>query len=157
VIASHNEAKPNAAHSVFRYEGYVTASGRWRRTDTDEKMSPATVTIQCREELGQCIEATTGMYEDSVFAPNVSVYPATFSADGVTFVNDAPLCARYTTRIDTRLEQVIAVRERKNDKGDCAMLEPRLALQLTGGVDPDTYRLDDHFVPIIKLLGTMLS
>ena len=157
VIEAHSGAVANASFNVFRNEGYVAASGRWERTDGDGKLEPVTVTVQCRQETGQCLEATTNMMDRSVFAPDVSFYPATFSADSVTYVNDDPACARYTARIDTKLEQVIAVRERKTNQGNCAMLEPRLSLRLAGGTDADAFSLDDHFVPIIKIIAAVLE
>lgn len=160
VIEGAAGAKPNVQNLVgsFGPEGsrFITATGRWERNDGGDKLVPTTVTIQCREELGQCIEATTTIIDQSVFAPDVSFYPAKFGDGTVTYTNDDPSCARYSVRIDVKLKLAVALRERKVATGDCARLEPSLRSQLVGTDYGESKKmLDGHFLPIMKLIAAM--
>lgn len=158
VLATTGGAVPNTRASVFSMDGYVSAQGTWVRTDGGERLVPVTTTIQCTRESGQCLEANTRIMDDDVFAPELDTFAATFTPEAVTYENSRPDCARYTVRIDLRLEQAFAVRERQDNptNPDCRMLERRITMQLGNGYE--TYRptIDGHFVPIIWLLQKIL-
>lgn len=159
VIANATEAVPNVSPMVFNYgdEGsiYVRAEGSWVRTDDGGGLQPTVVSIECRQEKRECVEVFTNMSKQYVFAPDVSFYEATFEKDSVTYQNDFPTCARYQVRIDYKLKQVIAVRERKSNKGDCAILEPRIEMSLGRPATGDPAK--GHFVPLLQLLIGVLS
>ena len=154
VISSATEATPNGSASVFQHDGYVAASGTWKRIDGGSKLSPVVVALDCRAETGNCIEATTGMSERYVYPPDITVHDATFTADAVTFVNDVPDCARYTVRIDTELNKAFAVRQRKENPANprCRDIEDRIEMQLADGFEIDPSRYDDHFLPLLRII-----
>lgn len=153
VISIANDAMPNGSASVFRHDGYVAASGTWKRIDGGSKLSPVVVTLDCREETGNCIEATTGMSERYVYPPDITVHDATFTADAVTFVNDVPDCARYTVRIDTELKKAFAIRQRKQNPANprCRDIEERIEMQLADGFELNRAKYDDHFLPLLRV------
>lgn len=153
VIASSQAAQPNASAHVFSYDGDTVAQGRWKRIDGGSPIVPSTVTIDCRRELGKCVEATTTMSELYVYAPKLDWFNATFAADAVTYENDIPECARYSVRIDLNLSKAFAVRERKAapSNPECAKLEPRVEMQMADGYDSGKNPADGHFVPIFAV------
>lgn len=157
VISIANDATPNGSASVFRHDGYVAASGTWKRIDGGSKLSPVVVALDCREETGNCIEATTGMSERYVYPPDITVHGATFTADAVTFVNEVPDCARYTVRIDTEMKKAFAVRQRKENPTNlrCKDIEDRIEMQLADGFEFDPAKYDDHFLPLVRVVKAL--
>ena len=159
VISGAAPAQPISSTMIFAVDGFVQAQGTWRRIDGGEKLVPGTVTIQCEQETGQCIEATTMINERYVFAPDVSKFQATFTPGSVSYDNTNASCADYSVRIDLQLKKAFAVRSRKgNGKGTaCSKLEPRIEMQLTDGnrigVDPT----HDHFVPLLSILRAVIG
>ena len=157
VISSSAEAQPNGLATVFRHGGYVAARGTWKRIDGGSHLSPVTASIDCREETGTCIEATTGMSEHYVYPPEIDIHRATFAADAVTFVNDVPDCARYTVRIDTELKTAFSVRQRKENPVNprCKDIEERIEMQLADGFEFDPAKYDDHFLPLVRIVKVL--
>lgn len=155
VLISAQEAQPNTNARLFSYGGYVQAQGSWKRIDGGGALAPGTVTIECRRETGHCIEASVGVSEQYVYAPEVSWLDARFSPDAVYYENDLPDCARYSVRLDLKMEKVFAVRERKENPANplCANLERRIEMQLGDGFEPSRPPLDGHFVPIIRAMA----
>lgn len=90
VIENATGAQANAPFHLFRMEGYVVANGRWWRTDGGGKLVPSTVTIECRQETGECVEASVAMFGEYVPAPEMDWFDAQFSPDAVTYLNDRP-------------------------------------------------------------------
>lgn len=160
VVSSKPQAHPNSNADVYSYEalGFVSAEGTWKRIDGGGKLVPGTTKIECWRKRGECIEAHTMIYENSVFAPDLSYFPAKFTADAVTYENDAPLCARYAVRVDLSLKKAFATRERKDrpEDPDCAKLEKRLEMQLADGYEYDD-KMGDSFLPIFSLLKMAFS
>ena len=159
VIASSQAAQPNASAHVFSYEGYTVAQGRWKRIDGGSPIVPSTVTIDCRRELGKCVEATTTMSELYVYAPQLDWFDATFAADAVTYENNVPECARYSVRIDLKLSKAFAVRERKTapSNPECAKLEPRVEMQMADGYDSGKNPADGHFALIFAAIRAVTN
>lgn len=159
VLAEAQGAMPNAFANVYGTEGYAAAQGQWTRIDGGDRLVPATVTIQCRQERGECIEVSTMVYDDYVSAPDVDLFRASFSPQAVTYENDIPECARYSVRIDLRLQQVLAARERKERPTNpaCANMERRIEMRLADSNDSRPNALDGHFVPLIRIVAAIFS
>lgn len=159
VIVSFQAAQPNATAHVFSSEGYTVAQGRWKRIDGGSPIVPSIVTIDCRRELGKCVEATTTMSELYVYAPQLDWFDATFAADAVTYENDVPECARYSVRIDLKLSKAFAVRERKSAPAnpECAKLEPRVEMQMADGYDSAKNPADGHLVPVFAAIRAVMN
>lgn len=154
VIASAEKAQPIAMKHIFRYQGFVSAKGRWLRSDGGSPIVPGTVTIECVAEQRQCIEASVSSSGKDFYAPEIDRFDATFSDQGVQYVNDRPDCATYSVNIDTKAERAIATRIRKPNPSNamCANLEPRIAMELGGGFIPGVHPTEGHFVPLLDLL-----
>lgn len=153
VVSSGPQARPVSRARVFAMQGYVVAEGTWKRIDGGGKLVPGTVTIECREERGECVEANTAIHDNSVFSPDLSLFKARFTAEAVTYENDFPDCARYTVRIDLKLEKTFATRERKENPGNenCAKLEPRIEMQLADGYEYED-PTEGHFLPLFTVI-----
>ena len=158
VLASAEVAEPNATLQVFGGEGFATARGRWTRSDGGDPLVRATVNIECYRDRGECIEASTMMRGIYVYAPEIDRFAASFTDGAVTYENDIPDCAKYSVRIDLRMERVFAVRERKENptNPNCAQLERRIDMQLS-----DSYQssdpLEGHFVPLFYVISKVVS
>lgn len=159
VLAEAQGAIPNGTAIVFSYEGFTTAKGRWMRIDGGSRLMPALVTINCRRDLGRCVEASTVVSDEYVYAPELDWFDARFDDDAVTYENDNPDCARYAVRIDLKLKKTFAVRERKNNPGNpnCANLEPRVDMQLGDPYERNNDAGKGHFVPIFSLIRTAFN
>lgn len=72
VLTEAQGATPNAMAHVFSYDGFVTVQGSWKRIDGGGSLVPGTVTIECRRETGQCVEASTMINDEFVHAPDQS-------------------------------------------------------------------------------------
>lgn len=160
VLASAQEAWPNVSYQFDSYDGFTKARGVWKRIDKGDKLVPVAVTIECRRELNQCVEMSTSMRGNSVFAPEAEWFDATFSADGISYQNTNPVCVTYAVRIDTRMEKVFAVRTRKPNPNNemCKEMEPRIESQLADGFDNHDFDAKKgHFVPIVSLISAILE
>ncbi len=158
VLAAAREAQPNTLKSIFSTDSFVTARGSWVRSDGGSPIVPSTVTIECRNEIKQCVEASATAREGYFYAPELAWFDATFTPEGVSYINDNPDCSRYFVRIDTRTERAFATRDRKaNPLNDmCTKMEKRVAMELGDGDPVKRNVLDEHFVPILQgLIGVL--
>jgi hypothetical protein len=157
VLAGAEGARPNARALLFSNGGYVKAQGSWKRIDGGGTLVPGTVTIECQRETGRCLEASVMVSEQYVYAPEIDWFDARFLPDAVSYENDLPDCARYSVRLDLKMQKVFAVRDRKENPSNpnCANLERRIEMQLGDGFEPDRDSLDGHFVPIIQGLAAL--
>lgn len=155
VLSAAARPVPNGDMMLNHGDGWVSARGRWLRTDGGGALVPVVVAIECRRQVGECLEATTTINDEFVHIPDVNWFEARFTPEAVTYQNDQPECARYLVRIDFRLRQVISVRERKTSPSnpDCRTLEPRLEMQLGNAYQPEPRPLEGHFVPIMSLIA----
>ena len=118
---------------------------------------PTVVTIECERVTGSNLEASANRTDRYVYAPELDKFDASFAADSVTYGNNVPDCARYSVRIDLKMEKVFAVRERKSNLGNprCSSLEPRVEMQLSDGYDLGNDPLEGPFVPILRILASL--
>lgn len=157
MVTQAQGAVPNASAHVFSYNGFVKVTGSWKRIDEGGSLVPGTVTIECRQDSGQCLEASTMVSKEYVYAPELSWFDATFAPDSVSYVNDLPDCAIYSVRIDLTMKKAFAVRQKKERVTDstCALLEDRIEMQIADGYDTHTAEHDpfeESFVPILSLI-----
>lgn len=154
VIANDQAAQPNTSKSIFGNENYIAARGSWLRSDGGSPIIPGAVTIECRKETGQCVEASVSAGEVYFYAPELDWFDAKFTPEGVTYLNDNPDCARYTVRIDTVTDRAFATRDRKaNPLNDmCVNMEKRVAMELGDGGPRKFDASGEHFVPLISAL-----
>ena len=155
VLESAQGAQPNTNAHLFSYGSYVRAQGSWKRIDGGGALVPGTVTIECQRETGRCLEASVMVSEQYVYAPEIDWFDARFSPDAVSYENDRPDCARYSVRLDLKMQKVFAVRDRKENPSNpnCANLERRIEMQLGDGFESSRTALDGHFVPIIGAIA----
>jgi hypothetical protein len=159
VLAGSRGAVPNGTAVVSSYEGSATAKGRWTRLDGGSRLMPAVVTIDCRQDLGRCVEASTIISNEYVYSPEIDWFDARFGDDAITYENDVPNCARYLVRIDLKLKKTFAVRERKDNPANptCAKLEPRVEMQLGEPYEQSADPSNGHFVPFFWLIRSILN
>ena len=161
VITLDPSAVPNANALVFSGDGYVKAEGSWKRIDGGGSLVPGTVAIECQRETGQCLEASTTIHDEYVYAPDLSYFNATFTPESVSYVNDVPDCARYSVRIDLEMNKVFAVRQKKQETTNpaCAALENRIEMQIADGYETYSSRdpLKGHFVPLLQLVKVVVD
>jgi len=161
VLNEAEGAVPNASAHVFSYDGYVRVQGSWKRIDGGGKLVPGTVTIECRQETGRCIEASTSLNDKYVHAPDLSWFDATFTPQAVTYVNDMPDCARYSVRIDLDMKKAFAVRQKKQNPSNpnCAALEERIEMQIADGYEVHTEgdRFRGRFVPVVRMIAAVFD
>lgn len=159
VLAEAQGAVPNGIAIVSSYGGFTTAKGRWTRIDRGDRLVPAVVTIDCRQDMGQCIEASSMVHDEYVYSPEINWFDARFADDAVTYESDAPDCARYSVRIDLKLKKAFAVRERKDNpkNANCATLESRIEMQLGDPYESGTDLGKGHFVPIFSMIRAALN
>jgi hypothetical protein len=154
VIQSGSPASITAMKHITHFKGWVSASGRWWRVDGGGSLVPGAVTIECRPETGQCVEAATTVM-NGVMPPTMDTFQARWDDSSVSYVNDNADCARYSVRIDWKEERATATRVRKANPSNpnCAMLEPKLDMELGDGYKSGEARaeLDKHFVPVLQL------
>ncbi|WP_448661730.1 hypothetical protein ACG3SL_13760 [Sphingomonas sp. CJ20] len=159
VLGVATKAQPNVAASVTSFQGYTVAKGRWTRVDGGGALMPATVTIQCVRERSECVEAAVRVLGTYVSAPDVNIYPATFTKDSISYESAHHLCVTYSTRIDLKLQKVFAVRDKKANATEplCRPTEARVEMQLGNGFDADREPLKSHFVPLISAFAAILN
>lgn len=159
VISHGPHAHPTMNSVIFGNERFASASGTWRRTDGGGDLVPASVKIDCFADQGRCVEASAMILDDSVLAPEMDWFDASFSDGLVTYANNMPDCASYIVRIDTKLEKVTALRERKDNpkNPNCSKLERRIGMELVEGGPREKDPLEGHFVPVFQLLAAIFS
>ena len=159
VLSSADGARPNSMAHFFHMQDYTKAQGTWKRIDGGGSLVPSTVTIECREYSGQCIEASVMMNDHYVYAPEIDWFDAKFSGDAISYENDAPDCARYSVRLDLKMEKVFAIRDRKGNPTNpvCTKLERRIEMQLGDGFEPTKNAREGHFVPLISGVAALFD
>lgn len=159
VLESAQGAQPNTNSHLFSYGGYVRTQGSWKRIDGGGALVPGTVTIECQRETGRCLEASVMVSKQYVYAPEIDWFDARFSPDAVSYENDRPDCARYSVRLDLKMQKVFAVRDRKENPSNpnCANLERRIEMQLGDGFESSRSQLGGHFVPIIGAIAALTA
>ncbi len=158
VIASAQEARLVASKSVHSFGGLVSAQGMWTRLDGGDRLVPAVVRIECSRERGECREASISAHDGAVGIPSTNIYPAQFASDAVTYENTDPVCARYSVRIDLKLEKVLAVRTTTGNKLElCKGMEPRIEMQLGDSWDNLEDPMKGHFVPVMRAVVAVVE
>ena len=157
VLGFAQGAIPNSKATLFNLDGYAHAKGTWRRIDGGEPLGQTAVSIECRRETGQCLEALTRMDEQYVYAPQLDWFDAEFSSQSISYENDRPDCARYSVRLDLRMSKVFAVRDRKENPSNpnCSMMERRIEMQLSDGYEPNCDAVKGHFLPILRIINAL--
>lgn len=157
VVTNAKSVKFGGFASVFVTSDYAAAHGRWERIGQGSSLAPAVTSIQCSARTKECIEAYSRSIEGFVFPPQISTFPARFTADGVTYENDDPECARYSVRIDAKMRKVFALRERKGQPSNpiCAGLDKRLEMQLVDPSGLSSNPLENHFAPLLKIIAAL--
>lgn len=158
-LEADNKDRVSATASVFSVGTYTTATGQWVRTDGGERLMPASVLIECDGDRGECMEVTAHNFTGAVGTPIIDRFKAEFGPDTVSYENDNPDCARYTVRIDLKLEKVIALRERKENPKNlaCQRLEKRIEMTLGNSYDNLDDPLKGHFVPIFASIALVFK
>lgn len=156
VLEANAPAEVATLASVVGTDGYVVANGRWNRIDGGSQLAPTSVRIECRKEEARCYEVSYNINGQYAGSPELAMFPATWGIDQVSYENDDAACARYSVRIDQKIEKVFALRERKDNPSmagfDCSKLERRVEMTLTNGYEPHDDVWKGHFVPILSTL-----
>lgn len=161
VIASNSTPTINTSGTAYISEngGYVSANGEWVRTNLGPSLVRTPATIECRKNLGICIETTVHVLDNTVMAPDVSIYEARFADEGITWTNDNPACATYKVRIDFKSDKVFSERRKKvpiDANGlmgqDCSHLENLIVMELKKSSQDEVDLTKDHFLPVFSLL-----
>lgn len=155
VVAGATGARPSVMALLYSSDGYVRAQGSWKRIDGGDQLIPTVVTIECDRQTGVCLEVSANINDNYVSAPEIDRFNATFADNSVTYENDNPDCARYAVRMDLVMKKVFSVRERKENRKNpnCKLLESRIEMQLSDGLDLQRDPLKGHFVPMLQLLS----
>lgn len=132
--------------------------GQWVRTDGGDALVPLVTTIRCDEQRGECVESNYRIWGQTVFAPDISIFSAQFEPHAITFEDDFPLCATYSTEIDLNANEVrrvrVATEATSNGNMLCAdrVLEKRVEMKLVGRDHPSLYvnPQEGHFVPLLS-------
>jgi hypothetical protein len=155
VMTVNSEPKIAISAYVESNGTHVNATGRWMRIDGGGRMVPGATSIICDQSEGQCIEVAASIFNGYLNEPNVDIFDATFGQNAVTYENNDPRCVRYNVRIDLKLKKVFAVRERKPnvDNEICKNSESRIEMTLGDGYQREENQLNDHFVPLLRLIA----
>lgn len=164
-VVAANDA-PTTLISKFVYGGgdYVSAEGRWRRTDGGDPLTPGLVKIECERSSAACHVIEVLVPEGAVWPPEMNEYPARFSNDGVAYSWNAG-CVQYDVRIDTNTKQVVGVRrllppKQQSAASDCSyVLDERIEMVLADGygAEFEDYDLpEDRWLPLLRLLRWIL-
>lgn len=158
VIEANSPAEVATMATVTSFADRTAAKGRWNRIDDGEALVPSSVLIECRREEARCYEVSYSVNGNYAGSPELSIYPATWTAGQISYENDDPVCVRYSVRIDLKLEKVFAVRERKAKPDaamaglmDCSKTEARMEMTLTNGYLPHPDVAKGHFLPMFSL------
>lgn len=160
-VLGNVEERPvhNVDFSLISVDGLTTAQGIWKRIDGGGKMMPASIRIECWQDRALCLEISANTYGKYVPAPEVDYFDAKFSPDAVTYENDNPTCAKYSVRMDLKLNKVFAVRQRKENPSNptCAQFEPRIEMVLSSYAFEYENPTKGHFVPLLSLVMYLLG
>lgn len=158
VLEAHAPAEVSTMASVMSFADRTIARGRWNRLDDGDALMPSSVLIDCRREEARCYEVSYSVNGNYAGSPDLSIYPARWGDDQISYENADPVCVRYSVRIDLKLEKVLAVRERKAKPDpamagmmDCSKIEPRMEITLTNGYLPLPNVGKGHFLPMFSL------
>lgn len=144
-------------------QGFVIASGTWKRSDEGSPMVPGVTEIRCLKYLDICIEATANVSAGSrsMFMYMDLFSPTEFSDSAVAYENDNPQCAKYSVRIDLAQNRVTATRARKENPEleTCKTLEPRIAMELGNGYETvsNAKWMENHFLPLAKIARALFN
>ena len=149
VVAAATPPKPGVVAAVTQRGENIEATGRWNRLGKGKQEVPTAVTIVCSSSKGTCIEATTNFYDFNnkmVGPPLVEEFPATFSDNQITYLDDTASCYEATVSIDLELERVTSHREATPNNIYCqgSLLDPPSDESLTDGNVPVNDLLDGH-------------
>jgi hypothetical protein len=155
VIQANSPAYPATLATVVSTGDLIVAQGRWNRIDGGSALVPGAVRIECHRDEGRCYEVSYGINGGYVDSPDLSIYPARWGVDQISYENNDPACARYSVRVDQKLEKVFAIRERKDQPSmagfDCTKLERRMEMTLTDGSEPFADPAKGRFLPMLSL------
>jgi hypothetical protein len=158
VVVSNTPVTLGSSAFVARYGDYVTASGQWKRLDGGERLEPSYIKIDCWESEKRCILASISAHGNFITDPDISRFSANFTADSVTYRDEAPVCVTYEVRIDLRLQKVFATRVTKGAAPTdlCAHYEKRMELTLGNGFEMyDATK--GHFLPVLSAVWLLLG
>lgn len=98
------------------------------------------------------------VHDGRVSPPGLERFKAQFAPDAITYENTTPLCVRYETRVDLKLEKVIAVRTRNDDTSEvCSQMEQRIEMQLGDAWDAPENPFKGHFAPLFGIFSWLLD
>jgi hypothetical protein len=134
---------------------FVSADGRWQRTDGGGAMVPTAISIECEREIGSCIMANTKVLDGYITMPDIDRHKAAFTDTGAEFTDDWPICDKLFVRIDAVHNQATAVRSSKHSTDPmCKGHDPEIQLRL-GGFEQgeiEAWR-KKHFVPLLEVIS----
>lgn len=149
--------------SIWEGANLIVAEGRWRRTDGDGALVPNMAAIECDRKKGMCQIVDVTLFDDSVMPPETSLYPADFSANGVTYSYKTN-CVVYDVAIDTRAGHATQIRRKlktneQTPLSTCDILDDRIEMALTDGWNSDLgdNNFPDGFFPILRLVSWVFS
>lgn len=170
VIVNAAEAEPYVRKDLFQYDGVANVSGVWKRTDGGDPLTKSATTIQCYQDRGECYEAAYGFSGLNTYEPSLNIFPATFTAEAITFDDASSICMTYSTRIDLKSEKVTRIRIKKPLTGKevgmtpelmevCDGSEARIEMELSEYKTRVRYRdpSKDHFLPVYSLVRWALG
>jgi hypothetical protein len=165
VIANTAEAEPYVRKDLLLYDGYAGVSGVWKRTDGGDPLVKTVANIQCYRDRGECYEAAYRLEGLNSTEPSLNIFPATFTAEAISFDDASSICMTYSTRIDLKSEKVTRIRVKKPLTGKevgmtpdlmevCEGNEARIEMELSEYKTADRFKdpSKDHFLPIYSLV-----
>lgn len=161
VLASEDRPKLLVSKAVLGSGDYITAQGRWRRTDGGDPLTPSLTRIDCDRAQGTCRVIEVIIHDDYVWPPDVDEFEAQFVADGARYSWEAG-CVRYDVRLDTSTSQATSVRsilppsEQNSASGCQSVLDDRIEMVLSDGTSSELgdFKLPrDQFLPIARFVS----
>lgn len=141
---------------IHSSDQHIHAEGMWVRTDKGQHILQNAVIIECRDDMGVCIESQTNL-EEPVASPNISISSIKERTPYfVAYQIDDSICARYETRIDLQQKRAFSTRFNKAPHvANCKGLEHRIDLELVDG--PLHGNMDmaksESFLPLLRTLS----
>jgi hypothetical protein len=158
-----NEPIAGESYSFTNYQGYVSATGQWIRSDAGERILPVAVSITCSPETNSCTEATTVVFDGVVksLSTDIGTYDAVFTKNSITYANSQPTCVTYRVQMDISQRRVTATRERNQGGSSlCDNVEKRVAMELLDGpmlMIRDKSWMEGHFLPLLTLVQSLTT
>jgi hypothetical protein len=149
------------APSSYRSQdgSFVTAEGRWERTDGGDALPRGVVTIQCERVIGSCIIAETTVQNGYVGTPAITRLPAKFTNTGAEFANEMPTCSHLFVRIDG-VHDVTTGNWTPTGSADpeCKDYKP-VEMRLGAGFQEQEFRNSrhGHFTPIFDVVDPVIG